>query len=85
LISLADGEHHLAEASRLRCPEIVIMAGEQPRRLPDLGLADESAFVDLVEEICRRAMGRGLLPHTKVGLLSRDSLARLKPWNASRD
>ena len=83
LISLPEVDHHLEQASRLRCREVLIMAGEQPWRLPDLGLADEDAFVDLVEEICRRAMRRGLLPHTNVGLLSRSSLARLQPWNVS--
>lgn len=83
LITLAEVDRHLAQASRLGCRELLIMAGEQPWRLPDLGLADEAAFVDLVEEICRRAMRSGLLPHTNVGLLSRSSLARLQPWNAS--
>jgi FO synthase subunit 2 len=83
LISLAEVDHHLDQASRLRCREILVMAGEQPWRLPDLGLADEDAFVDLVEEICRRAMRRGMLPHTNVGLLTRSSLARLQPWNVS--
>lgn len=83
LISLAEVDHHMEEARRLRCREILIMAGEQPWRLPDLGLRDEDAFVDLVVEICRRAMQRGLLPHTNVGLLTRSSLVRLQPWNAS--
>ncbi|MGH7667483.1 MAG: 7,8-didemethyl-8-hydroxy-5-deazariboflavin synthase subunit CofH [Candidatus Dormibacteria bacterium] len=83
LISLAEVDHHLEQALRSDCREVLIMSGEQPWRLPDLGLADESAFVDLVGEICRRAMSRGLLPHTNVGLLSKASLARLQPWNAS--
>jgi 7,8-didemethyl-8-hydroxy-5-deazariboflavin synthase CofH subunit/7,8-didemethyl-8-hydroxy-5-deazariboflavin synthase CofG subunit len=83
LITLAEVDHHLEQAARLRCREVLVMSGEQPWRLPDLGLAGEEAFVDLVEEICRRAMRRGLLPHTNVGLLSRASLARLQPWNAS--
>ncbi|HEY6538139.1 MAG TPA: 7,8-didemethyl-8-hydroxy-5-deazariboflavin synthase subunit CofH [Candidatus Dormibacteraeota bacterium] len=83
LISWAEVDHHLDQADRLHCREILIMAGEQPWRLPDLGLADEAAFIDVVEEICRRAMRRGLLPHTNVGLLSPASLARLQPWNAS--
>ena len=30
LISLAEVDHHLEEASRLRCREILVMAGEQP-------------------------------------------------------
>ena len=83
LVSLAEVDRQLQQAQGLGCREVLIMAGEQPWRLPDLGLADEGAFVDLVEEICRRAMRRGLLPHTNVGLLSKPSLARLQPWNAS--
>ena len=34
--------------------------------------------MERVIEICRRAMARGLLPHTNVGLLSRGSLDRLR-------
>jgi len=83
LISLDEVDQHLEQAARHHCREVLVMAGEQPWRLPDLGLADEDAFVDMVEEICRRAMRRGLLPHTNVGLLSRSSLARLQPWNVS--
>ncbi|MGH7608521.1 MAG: 7,8-didemethyl-8-hydroxy-5-deazariboflavin synthase subunit CofH [Candidatus Dormibacteria bacterium] len=83
LIALEAVDQQLDQALALRCREVLIMSGEQPWRLPDLGLRDEGAFVDLVEEICRRAMDRGLLPHTNVGLLERPSLARLKPWNAS--
>jgi FO synthase len=43
----------------------------------------ETAFIDLAIEVCRRAMRRGLLPHSNLGVLSRESLARLKPWNVS--
>ncbi len=73
----------LDEARALRCREVLIMSGEEPWKLPDLGLADEAAYVDRVIEVCRRAMRRGLLPHTNIGLLSRASLAALKPWNVS--
>ncbi|MGH7643343.1 MAG: 7,8-didemethyl-8-hydroxy-5-deazariboflavin synthase subunit CofH [Candidatus Dormibacteria bacterium] len=83
LISLAEVDLQLDQAHLLQCREVLIMAGEQPWRLPDLGIASEDAFVDLVVEICRRAMHQGLLPHTNVGLLSRASLVRLQPWNAS--
>ncbi|MGH7612240.1 MAG: 7,8-didemethyl-8-hydroxy-5-deazariboflavin synthase subunit CofG, partial [Candidatus Dormibacteria bacterium] len=83
LITLAEVDRQLDQAHRLGCREVLVMSGEQPWRLPDLQLESEDAYVDLVEEICRRAMARGLLPHTNVGLLSRSSLLRLKPWNAS--
>ncbi len=83
LISWEEVDRRLQEAASLGCRELLIMSGEQPWRLPDLGLAGEPEFVDRVVEICRRAMGRGLLPHTNVGLLSRESLEALRPWNAS--
>jgi FO synthase len=74
---------HLDEAARLGGREVLVMSGEQVWLLPDLALPDEAAFVDRVVEICRRAMRRGLLPHVNVGLLSYESLARLKPWSPS--
>ncbi|HUY53880.1 MAG TPA: 7,8-didemethyl-8-hydroxy-5-deazariboflavin synthase subunit CofH [Candidatus Nanopelagicaceae bacterium] len=83
LTDLAEVDRQLEEAAGHHCREVLIMSGEQPWRLPDLGLAGEPEFVDRVIEICRRAMARGLLPHTNVGLLSRESLERLRPWNAS--
>lgn len=83
LISWEEVDRRLQEAVSLGCRELLIMSGEQPWRLPDLGLAGEPEFVGRVVEICRRAMGRGLLPHTNVGLLSRESLEALRPWNAS--
>jgi len=76
-------DRQLEEAAARSCREVLIMSGEQPWRLPDLGLRGEAEFVDRVIEICRRAMTRGLLPHTNVGLLGRESLERLRPWNAS--
>jgi 7,8-didemethyl-8-hydroxy-5-deazariboflavin synthase CofH subunit/7,8-didemethyl-8-hydroxy-5-deazariboflavin synthase CofG subunit len=73
----------LDEAARLGGREVLVMSGEQVWLLPDLQLRDEAAFVDRVIEICRRAMARGLLPHVNVGLLTQDSLRRLKPWSPS--
>src|SRR5690242_7682939 len=73
----------LDEAVRVRAREVLVMSGEQPWLLRDLPLRDEAEFVDRVIEICRRALRRGLLPHTNVGLLTADSLARLKPVNVS--
>ncbi|MDQ6748203.1 MAG: 7,8-didemethyl-8-hydroxy-5-deazariboflavin synthase subunit CofH [Candidatus Dormibacteraeota bacterium] len=45
--------------------------------------AAERAFIDLAVEVCRRAMRRGLLPHSNLGVLTRESLEALKPWNVS--
>jgi FO synthase len=38
---------------------------------------------DLLVEACRVAFAGGMLPHTNAGLLSRQEMERLRPWNAS--
>ena len=69
--------------------ELADIAEELAQRFPDRGVsplraeAAEDAFVDLAIEVARRAMSRGLLPHSNLGVLSRRSLERLKPWNVS--
>ena len=73
----------LEDAVRVGARELLIMSGEQPWLLHDVPLRGEADFVDRVIEICRRALGRGLLPHTNVGVLSAASLLRLKPVNVS--
>jgi 7,8-didemethyl-8-hydroxy-5-deazariboflavin synthase CofH subunit/7,8-didemethyl-8-hydroxy-5-deazariboflavin synthase CofG subunit len=83
LVSWSHVDAQLAEAARLGGREVLVMSGEQPWLLPDLELRDEDELVDRVIEICRRAMRLGLLPHVNVGLLSSDSLARLKPYSPS--
>ena len=41
-------------------------------------------FVSYVVWACERALERGLLPHTNLGVLSRDDLARLREVTASQ-
>ena len=62
-----------SESQRSDRREVLIMSGEQVWLLPDLGLAGEADFVERVADVCRRALQRGLLPHTNVGLLSGES------------
>ncbi|HET9050973.1 MAG TPA: 5-amino-6-(D-ribitylamino)uracil--L-tyrosine 4-hydroxyphenyl transferase CofH [Candidatus Dormibacteraeota bacterium] len=83
LVAWETVDAQLDEAARTGAREVLVMSGEQPWRLPDLGLRDEAAFVDRVVEICTRALRRGLLPHTNVGLLTTASLERLKAVNVS--
>jgi len=83
LIPLSRLEAQLDEAARVGAREVLIMSGEQVWLLPDLGLAGEADFVERVADVCRRALQRGLLPHTNVGLLSGESLKTLKPFNVS--
>ncbi|HEV3233259.1 MAG TPA: 7,8-didemethyl-8-hydroxy-5-deazariboflavin synthase subunit CofH [Candidatus Dormibacteraeota bacterium] len=69
--------------------ELPDIAAELARRYPSRGPGPlssetaEAAFIDLAIEVARMAMRRGLLPHSNLGVLSRQSLERLKPWNVS--
>jgi 7,8-didemethyl-8-hydroxy-5-deazariboflavin synthase CofH subunit/7,8-didemethyl-8-hydroxy-5-deazariboflavin synthase CofG subunit len=83
LIAWETIDAQLDDAVRAGAREVLIMSGEQPWLLHDVPLRDEAEFVDRVVDICRRALSRGLLPHTNVGLLHAESLARLKPVNVS--
>src|SRR5881394_178551 len=78
----------LDEAVRRRAKELLVLTGERPevnpqvaRRLHELGHED---FVSYVVWTCERALDRGLLPHTNLGVLSRQDLARLREVTASQ-
>jgi len=75
-------------ASRHRVKELLVLTGEAPEhhsgvaaRLADFGHADFTAYVVWV---CERALERGMLPHTNLGVLSREDLARLRAVTASQ-
>src|SRR5215211_4095575 len=69
-------------AARRRVKELLVLTGEAPdhhpgvrERLAELGFAD---FVGYVEWACGEALDRGVLPHTNLGVLAREDLARLR-------
>ncbi len=71
-----------------RIKELLVLTGEAPdhhpgvqAKLEALGHADFTAYVVWV---CERALERGLLPHTNLGVLSRGDLARLREVTASQ-
>ncbi len=75
-------------AKRRNVKELLVLTGDDPAyhpgvqaRLTELGHAD---FVAYVTWVCERALERGLLPHTNLGALSRDELARLREVTASQ-
>jgi FO synthase len=81
-------EARLDEAVRRRAKELLVLTGELPevnpdvaRRLRELGHED---FVSYVVWTCERALERGLLPHTNLGVLSREDLGRLREVTASQ-
>src|SRR5919197_5545617 len=78
----------LDRAARRRIKELLVLTGERPevnpevaRRLRELGHPD---FVSYVAWVCERALERGLLPHTNLGVLGPDDLARLREVTASQ-
>src|SRR5687767_781766 len=75
-------ERMLDEARRRGAKELLVLTGEAPevnpevaRRLSELGHVDFTAYVAWT---CQRALERGLLPHTNLGVLSREDLGRLR-------
>src|SRR3954452_20972000 len=75
-------------ASKRRIKELLVLTGENPEvntevseRLRSWGHED---FVAYVAWACERALERGILPHTNLGTLSREDLARLRHVTASQ-
>jgi FO synthase len=81
-------EKMLDDASRRGVKELLVLTGEKPevnaevrRRLAEHGHDD---FTSYVAWACERALERGMLPHTNIGVASRDELARLREVTASQ-
>jgi FO synthase len=80
-------ERQLDDAVRRGCKELLVLTGEKPevnsevaRRLGEYGHDD---FTSYVVWTCERAIERGLLPHSNLGVLGRAELQRLREVNAS--
>ncbi len=81
-------EKLLDDASKRGAKELLVLTGEKPEvnaevaaRLADYGHDD---FVSYVAWACERALERGMLPHTNVGVCSPGELARLREVTASQ-
>jgi FO synthase len=75
-------------ATRRQVKELLVLTGERPEvnpqvaaRLREYGHQDFTAYVVWT---CERALERGLLPHTNLGVLPREDLARLREVTASQ-
>src|SRR5262249_51034008 len=78
VIRLLDG------AAKRRVKELLVLTGEAPAVQPlldQLGFAD---FTDYVVWACERALERGILPHTNLGVVSLEELLRLREVTASQ-
>src|SRR3954470_12269316 len=78
----------LDRAKRRGVKELLVLTGEGPDEHPGVkAKLDALGFEDFVAYVvwtCERALERGLLPHTNLGVLSRDDLARLREVTASQ-
>ncbi|HEV2945053.1 MAG TPA: 5-amino-6-(D-ribitylamino)uracil--L-tyrosine 4-hydroxyphenyl transferase CofH [Solirubrobacteraceae bacterium] len=82
VIEILDG------AAKRQVKELLVLTGEKPEvnpqvaaKLAEYGHEDFTAYVVWT---CERALERGLLPHTNLGVLPREDLARLREVTASQ-
>ena len=75
-------------AAKRQIKELLVLTGERPEVNPEvrarLGEYGHDDFTGYVVWVCERALERGLLPHTNLGVLSREDLVRLREVTASQ-
>ncbi len=81
-------DRFIEQAVRRNAKELLILTGERPEavdgvaeQLAELGHEDFTAYVVWA---CERALERGLLPHTNIGVVPRGDLERLRAVTASQ-
>jgi len=81
-------EKLLDEALKRNAKELLVLTGERPEVNPvvaaKLAAWGHEDFTSYVAWSCERALERGMLPHTNIGVLERDDLARLREVTASQ-
>jgi FO synthase len=78
----------LDHAARRNVKELLVLTGERPETNPDVAARlheyGHEDFTSYVVWTCERALERGLLPHTNLGVLGAGDLARLREVTASQ-
>jgi FO synthase len=81
-------ERRLDEALKRNTKELLVLTGERPEVNPEVAarLAEwgHDDFTSYVVWACERALERGMLPHTNLGVLGREDLSRLREVTASQ-
>ncbi len=81
-------EKRLDEAERRNAKELLVLTGERPEVNPEVAvrLAEwgHDDFTSYVVWACERALERGILPHTNIGVLDHADLSRLREVTASQ-
>ncbi|MFL5834879.1 MAG: 7,8-didemethyl-8-hydroxy-5-deazariboflavin synthase subunit CofG, partial [Solirubrobacterales bacterium] len=81
-------ERQLDEALKRNAKELLVLTGERPEVNPvvaeRLKLWGHEDFTAYVVWACERALERGMLPHTNLGVLDKRDLSRLREVTASQ-
>jgi FO synthase len=81
-------EKRLDEAQRRNAKELLVLTGERPEVNPlvaaQLSKWGHEDFTSYVAWACERALERGMLPHTNIGVLDHADLTRLREVTASQ-
>ncbi len=81
-------ERRLDDALKRNTKELLVLTGERPEVNPEVAarLAEwgHDDFTSYVVWACERALERGMLPHTNIGVLDHGDLARLREVTASQ-
>jgi FO synthase len=81
-------ERQLDEALKRNAKELLVLTGERPEVNPvvaeRLKLWGHEDFTSYVVWACERALERGMLPHTNLGVLDKRDLSRLREVTASQ-
>jgi FO synthase len=84
----AEVERRLDEAVRRNTKELLVLTGERPEVNPEVAARLEEwgheDFTSYVVWACQQGLERGLLPHTNLGVLSREDLIRVREVTASQ-
>jgi FO synthase len=88
LYAPAEVEKILDDAARRGAKELLVLTGEKPEVNPEvaerLGEYGHVDFTSYVAWACERALERGMLPHTNIGVCMPEELARLREVSASQ-
>src|SRR4051794_30885558 len=84
----AEVERRLDEALKRNAKELLVLTGERPEVNPDVAAKltewGHEDFTSYVVWACERALERGMLPHTNLGVLGSGDLIRLREVTASQ-
>jgi FO synthase subunit 1 len=87
LLSPSDVADILDKGVGAGCTEALFTFGEHPEEVygfaPLLEEIGYSSIIDYLTDMCRLSIRKGLLPHSNPGILEKEELEKLRPWNAS--